>query len=123
MSTLAALALMAALSGPSDAPAARPLPVLRQEPQADAPVRLEDIEVTGRPLDALISGFIDEVAAPVRHRGLARWEGVVCVGAARSSTTTRAPRVARCASAAMISASVTETASQTPASLQRRNRR
>ena len=82
MSMLAAIAFAAALSGPTDAPNGRPLQTAPQAAQQDEPVRLEDIEVTGRPLDALITGFINEVAAPARNRGLARWDGEICVGAA-----------------------------------------
>jgi len=72
MFSLAALAVAAALQS-SPAP---------QAVQADEAVRLEDIEVTGRSLDSLITGFIDEVAAPARNRGLARWDGEICIGAA-----------------------------------------
>lgn len=55
-----------------------------QEPSvtADAPVQLEDVEVTGATLDSLIRSFVNEVAAPNRHRGLARWDDRVCVGVA-----------------------------------------
>jgi len=45
-------------------------------------VELEDIIVTGRPLDAMIRDFVGEVAEPNRRRGLARWQDGVCVGAA-----------------------------------------
>lgn len=50
--------------------------------QDPAPVALEDITVTGRPLETLIQTFVDEVAEPNRNRGLARWNGPICVGAA-----------------------------------------
>ncbi|MFC5345785.1 hypothetical protein ACETK8_01950 [Brevundimonas staleyi] len=52
-----------------------------QESQ-DAGTRLEDIQVTGRPLEALIRDFVDDVAAPNTGRNLARWDQGVCVGAA-----------------------------------------
>lgn len=54
-------------------------------PQAatpEAPVRLEDVTVTGRRLDQLIHDFVAEVAAPNRHRGIARWNSRICVGVA-----------------------------------------
>lgn len=47
-----------------------------------AGTRLEDITVIGRPLTQLVQGFVDEVAAPVRGRNLARWHRGVCVGVA-----------------------------------------
>ena len=47
----------------------------------DQAVRLEDIQVSGRRLDALIENFVGEVAAPNRGRGIARWDRSVCVGA------------------------------------------
>ncbi len=47
----------------------------------DAPVRLEDVEVTGRSLNSMIQNFVGSVAAPNSNRGLARWRNAVCVGA------------------------------------------
>lgn len=52
------------------------------DPQAEEPVELDAVTVTGRRLDDLIKGFVGEVAAPNRDRGLARWDGRVCVGVA-----------------------------------------
>ena len=49
---------------------------------SSAAVRLEDVEVVGRPLDSMISDFVREVAAPNNGRGLARWRDPVCVGVA-----------------------------------------
>jgi hypothetical protein len=52
-------------------------------PLGDIPAtRLEDVTVTGRTLDQLIGKFVDEVAEPNGDRGLARWRGSLCVGAA-----------------------------------------
>ncbi|WP_425990088.1 hypothetical protein [Brevundimonas sp. TWP2-3-2] len=83
MLTLAALAVMATLSIEGDANASiRPLQVAPQVAQTGEPVRLEDIEVTGRPLDSMILNFVEEVAAPAHRRGLARWDATVCVGVA-----------------------------------------
>lgn len=45
-------------------------------------VRLEDVVVSGQPLDRLINTFVNQVAAPAPGRGLARWRDRVCVGAA-----------------------------------------
>lgn len=47
----------------------------------EAPIRLEDIDVTGRSLQSTIDRFVGEVAAPNRNRSLARWRQDVCVGA------------------------------------------
>ncbi|KQY91769.1 hypothetical protein [Brevundimonas sp. Root1423] len=70
------VALMAALVLTQGAP---------QEPQASPaetqePVALEDVLVEGRRLEELTREFVDEVSAPPRRRGLARWRGGVCVG-------------------------------------------
>ncbi|MGH7026710.1 hypothetical protein [Brevundimonas sp.] len=58
-----------------------PAPVAQTSTE-ESPVRLEDIIVSGRPLDSLISSFVGEVAAPNPHRGIARWENGLCIGAA-----------------------------------------
>lgn len=50
------------------------------DPARDAPLQLEDVTVTGRPLDQMIRNFVAEVAEPNPRRGLARWNGDVCVG-------------------------------------------
>lgn len=44
-------------------------------------VRLEDLTVTGRPLDRMINSFISEVAAPNSGRTLARWRQGLCFDA------------------------------------------
>lgn len=75
VSVLAALSLMA--QDPQVAP---------QTPPEEEPIQLESIEVTGRPLDQLIGEFVDEVGEPNRNRGLARWDGTVCVGVANLKT-------------------------------------
>lgn len=41
---------------------------------------VDDVVVIGRPLQERVETFVDEVAAPVRGRGLARWRTTVCVG-------------------------------------------
>lgn len=72
--------LLAASLGlaPQEAPAPTQLP---QEP-----VALEDVVVTGRPLEQMIRNFVGEVAAPNRDRGLARWRDRICVGVANLKT-------------------------------------
>lgn len=59
-----------------------------QDPPAssDTPVQLEDVEVTGSSLDSLIRSFVNEVAAPNRGRGLARWDDRICIGVANLRT-------------------------------------
>lgn len=51
-------------------------------PASQDPVQLEDVIVSGRTLDSLITEFVGEVAEPNRRRGLARWNADVCVGVA-----------------------------------------
>ena len=68
------IALLAALVLVQDPPAT---PAAPQEPPA---VALEDVVVEGQRLEQLTRKFVDEVSAPSRNRGLARWRGGVCVG-------------------------------------------
>jgi hypothetical protein len=60
------------------------LAALHTAPVAPAPpqdeTRLGDIVVNGRPLDELVGDFVDEISRPASQRGLARWQGRVCVG-------------------------------------------
>lgn len=76
---MAGALLAAPLPAPDDTPA---LTAVRQDPPARPAVQLEDVVVTGRPLDRMIRDFVGEVAEPNRNRGLARWDGSVCVGVA-----------------------------------------
>jgi hypothetical protein len=76
-----ALAAVLATAPVQDAPAPQSSP----RPAAgstDAPVQLEDVVVTGSSLDSLIRSFVNEVAAPNRRRGIARWDDRICVGVA-----------------------------------------
>ncbi|TFW11039.1 hypothetical protein EGY25_15255 [Brevundimonas intermedia] len=61
------------------------VPAFAQE-QASAspqtPAELGDVEVTGRRLEPQVQSFIDDIAAPPRGRGLARWDRTICVGVA-----------------------------------------
>lgn len=47
----------------------------------DPPAELPDVVTEGRRLEQLAREFIDDVAAPTRTRGLARWNTRLCVGA------------------------------------------
>lgn len=78
---LAATLAFAPLTGQDSAPS-QAAPATQQPVGSPDPVELEDVEVTGRRLESLIEQFVNEVAEPNRDRGLARWEGSVCVGAA-----------------------------------------
>jgi len=48
-----------------------------QEPPAST---LEDVVVDGRPLEERAREFVEEIARPVRRRGLARWDAPACFG-------------------------------------------
>ena len=80
-----ALAVLLATAPMQDPPQPAPAPQQAPAPQAagdPAPVDLGEVEVTGRPLDAMIRSFVDEVAAPNRRRGIARWDDRICIGVA-----------------------------------------
>ncbi|MDP3406588.1 MAG: hypothetical protein Q8S03_17990 [Brevundimonas sp.] len=47
-----------------------------QEPATD----LDDVIVSGLPLEQRLLRFIQEASSPVPGRGLARWQGPVCIG-------------------------------------------
>lgn len=76
MIVLAFAAALAAAPLQDEAPSQAPQAVTDPGPA----VSLEDVEVTGRPLDAMIRNFVKEVAAPNRGRGLARWDSDICIG-------------------------------------------
>lgn len=78
---LTVLASLALASDPGSAFQTPPPPAPAPQ-ERSAPTQLEDVVVTGRSLDRLISEFVGEVAEPNRHRGLARWDQSVCVGVA-----------------------------------------
>lgn len=54
-------------------------PVAAQVP-AETPADLGEVVVEGRRLQDMTRDFVNEVAAPARRRGLARWRDGVCVG-------------------------------------------
>lgn len=68
------LILALGLSSPRTPPPAPP-----QEPPTTT---LEDVVVDARRLEELAHDFIEDVAAPNRRRGLARWNTPLCVGVA-----------------------------------------
>lgn len=74
--TLAALAPQAAPAPPRTAPQSAP----QTPPPAAEPAVLEDVLIDGRPLEARVRSFVDEVSAPPQRRGLARWWDRVCFG-------------------------------------------
>ena len=81
--TLAAL-LAVSTTQPIMAPVQDPVVAAQAVPQ-DPATDLEDITVVGRPLETMIRDFVNEVAAPNRHRGIARWHSKICIGVANLS--------------------------------------
>lgn len=64
---------------PAPAPASAPSQTpLAQDDQIDP---VEDVVVLGSRLEEAVAAFVENVSAPVVGRGLARWNGRVCVGA------------------------------------------
>lgn len=51
-----------------------------QDPPAQSATILEDVVVEQRRLEEFVQDFVGEVAAPAPRRGLARWQGGICVG-------------------------------------------
>lgn len=68
-----ALALATAISAPQNAPPA-------QDPATGPATTLEDVVVERRQLESMVRDFVGEVGAPADRRGLARWQGGICVG-------------------------------------------
>lgn len=69
-----ALILAIGLSSPQTPPSTPP-----QDPTTST---LDDVVIEGRRLEELARDFIEDVAAPNRRRGLARWNTPLCVGVA-----------------------------------------
>jgi hypothetical protein len=92
MSVLALLTAAALAAVHPDTPSLGVAPLSTQDRPAqeqavqDQPVQLEDLQVSGRRLQDMISDFVNEVAEPVRYRGLARWESPICVGVSNMRT-------------------------------------
>ncbi|MDI1280097.1 hypothetical protein [Brevundimonas sp.] len=78
--------VVAALLGsslPQSVPASSPASdVTRQVPEDAPAVTIGDVEIIARPQGAMVREFVNEVAAPNRNRGIARWEKDVCIGVA-----------------------------------------
>ncbi len=62
-------------SAPVEAQAAEPAP-----PGTPDPDTLDDVVVVGGELEALAREFVASLSAPGHRRGLARWDGEVCLG-------------------------------------------
>ena len=77
-SLIGVMALM--IPSPQDAPPAPQTPPTVEDPAITGPAVLEDVLVDGRRLEELVREFVDEVSAPPRRRGIARWWGRVCFG-------------------------------------------
>jgi hypothetical protein len=59
-----------------------PAPQTRQTPTEPPATAVDDVQVVADPLPEAVRAFVDEVAAPVQSRGIARWNSIkVCVGA------------------------------------------
>lgn len=95
MSIVALMAALALVQTPAQSPGAPSIP------QQEAPVALEDVVVEGRRLEELTREFVDEVSAPPRRRGLARWRGGVCVGVANIRDEVAQPLADRVSQVAM----------------------
>ncbi len=81
---LASLLAALLISGAPDALSNQtPVPqVSPTGPSADQPTDLGDVTIEGRRLQDATRDFVNEVGAPARGRGLARWRDGVCVGVA-----------------------------------------
>lgn len=75
-------ALLGAALPQSVPPAGPATDVTRQSSEDSATVTLGDVEVIARPHGDTVREFVNEVAAPNRNRGIARWEKDVCIGVA-----------------------------------------
>ncbi len=73
-----ALALATAMSAPQSAPQASP--PASQDPATAPTTTLEDVVVERRALESMVRNFVGEIGAPAQRRGLARWQGEICVG-------------------------------------------
>jgi hypothetical protein len=87
MIALSFAALLAMASLETASPSGVPQPQTQTQAQTQAQsdpeaVDLGEVTVEGRRLDSMIETFVNEVAAPNRRRGIARWDHSVCVGTA-----------------------------------------
>lgn len=51
-----------------------------QDQTSDPETRVDDIVVVGRQLEEAVERYVENLSAPARTRGLARWDTPVCVG-------------------------------------------
>jgi hypothetical protein len=91
---LIAAGFMAALLLSSNASAQDASPVTGSPTETEATLADEQVIVRGQRLSELefdlrtyIKDFVDEVAAPARSRGYARWQRSVCIGVHNLETT------------------------------------
>ncbi|MFA4951752.1 hypothetical protein [Brevundimonas sp.] len=71
-----AVVLLTAICAPASVAQVPPTPDQAEEPATV----LDDILVSGVPLEEQLRRFTEEAARPVPGRGLARWQGPVCIG-------------------------------------------
>jgi hypothetical protein len=76
------LAALLATTPVQDTASPTPAPQATAPQSTQEPVDLDDVDVVGRPLDSMIRSFVNEVAAPNRRRGIARWDDEICIGVA-----------------------------------------
>ena len=86
IASLLAAALVAAAPLPAFPAGAQDPAAPQDQAPPETAVELEDVVVTGRSLDDMIRGFVNEIAAPNRGRGIARWNDQICIGVANLRT-------------------------------------
>lgn len=77
---------MSVLNGAISAFLAATIQTAPVPPPQDPPTELGDVVVDSRSLRDRVEGFVDEVAAPPRRRGIARWRSRVCIGVVNLQT-------------------------------------
>lgn len=77
---------MSVLNGAISALLAATIQTAPVPPPQDPPTELGDVVVDGRSLRDRVEAFVDEVAAPPRRRGIARWRSRVCIGVVNLQT-------------------------------------
>lgn len=94
------MSLLASLLGLSLALTSPAQQVTPQTPPADQPATVPDVEVEGRHQSAYETArsFVEEVSRTPRSRGLARWDGRICVGIANMQTSIAQPLIDRMSS-------------------------
>lgn len=77
MSVIASLVL--GLSGQTAIAQTAPIPPVATQDELPT-TTIDDVVIVGDALEELAEEFVNSLAAPARERGLARWEGEVCLG-------------------------------------------